>query len=36
MVSVVVPSMIFDDITIKPPANEASRPIISPHPYFSK
>lgn len=36
VVSLVVPAMIFDDITIKPPANEASRPIISPHPYFAK
>lgn len=36
MVSLVVPSMIFDDITIKPPASEASRPLISAHPYFAK
>ena len=36
MVSLVVPSMIFDDITIKAPASEASRPLISPHPFFVK
>jgi len=36
VISLVVPAMIFDDITIKPPANEASRPMISPHPYFAK
>lgn len=34
-VSLVVPSMIFDDITIKAPASEASRPLISPHPFFA-
>ena len=36
IVSLVVPSMLFDDITIKAPASEASRPLISKHPHFAK
>jgi hypothetical protein len=36
LVSLVTPAVIFDEVTIKPPATEARQPLLSAHPYFAK
>jgi hypothetical protein len=36
VISIVVPSLLFDDLTLRKPAGEIPKPPVSPHPFFAK
>jgi len=36
VISLVVPSLLFDDLTLRKPAGEIPKPPVSPHPFFAK
>jgi hypothetical protein len=36
VISLVAPSLLFDDLTLRKPAGEIPKPPVSPHPFFAK